>query len=237
MAASSNAFVTTVEPLGAHRFTIVWLHDMDENDNDSARFVRSLQLRNIKWICLYSGVGSLTWPNGVGMNITTWHNINMSTDKMQDHLNGLDYAAMRVADILSNEPAGSVIPGVGGVGFGALVALHFATNCALRRFPVVLRLAIGINGWLYTYDSIKSKIESEYGAARSTAYQSILLTHGASNPRVPNFFVNKSVDSLREAGFTDVSLVEFPRLGHEITEDVENAVKAWLQEKLALDPA
>ncbi|OAP19314.1 hypothetical protein AXX17_AT1G46730 [Arabidopsis thaliana] len=132
----------------------------------------------------------------------------------------------------------SFIKGVGGLGMGAAVALHFATSCALNHYTINPRVVVGISGWLSNSGSLKRSIESaSHGAPARAASQSIFITHGIcdSVPH-PCDCGEEAVLSLREAGFRDVKFTPFARFGPTTHENNRNVmVKSWLEEKLQLD--
>ncbi|CAN6997812.1 unnamed protein product [Brassica rapa subsp. trilocularis] len=232
---SSNSIGTedgyVLEPQGEHRVTIVWLHDVHENSYKSLQIVRSLNLRNIKWICLDSGTRVDVFSPGGGVPTNSWCNMGMITDTTQDCRDELDSAAVRVANILSTEPE-NVIKGVGGVGQGAQVALNFAKWNAVGDHTMNMRLVIGINSWRIP----TNRIDYDFGAAIRSSWQSILLIRGNLEPSIPLYFAKETAVSLIDDGFGEVSFVQFRMLGREITVNVLKKVEVWLNGKLPLDP-
>ncbi|WZZ65266.1 hypothetical protein YC2023_076636 [Brassica napus] len=232
---SSNSIGTedgyVLEPQGEHRVTIVWLHDVHENSYISLQIVRSLNLRNIKWICLDSGTHVDVFSPGGGVPRNSWCNVGMITDTTQDCRDELDSAAVRVANILSTEPE-NVIKGVGGVGQGAQVALNFAKWNAVGDHTMNMRLVIGINSWRIP----TNRIDYAFGAAIRASWQSILLIRGNLEPSIPLYFAKETAVSLIDDGFGEVSFVQFRMLGPEITVSVLKKVEVWLSGKLPLDP-
>ncbi|KAF8061212.1 hypothetical protein N665_1211s0011 [Sinapis alba] len=138
---------TLVRPRGTHKATIVWLHDIGENGDDSARFVRDLKLRNIKWICPTAPTRHVSRLGGAVT--TAWFNVNQVSDNMQnDDLVSINITSALVANLLANEPV-HVKKGVGGIGLGAAEALYFASGCVPRGMNnMSLNAIVAINGWL-----------------------------------------------------------------------------------------
>nr|VDD61127.1 unnamed protein product [Brassica oleracea] len=195
---SSNSIGTedgyVLEPQGEHRVTIVWLHDVHENSYISLQIVRSLNLRNIKWICLDSGTHVDVFsqcPEIPTLFVESGCNVGMITDTTQDCRDELDSAAVRVANILSTEPE-NVIKGVGGVGQGAQVALNFAKWNAVGDHTMNMRLVIGINSWRIP----TNRIDYAFGAAIRASWQSILLIRGNLEPSIPLYFAKETAVSL-----------------------------------------
>ncbi|XP_010481141.1 PREDICTED: uncharacterized protein LOC104759978 [Camelina sativa] len=208
-------FSSSISPQGEHKATIVWLHDKDDHFSDSVKFARTLGLKNVNWKC----------PPIVYKNTSYDFGSNIKKDDQET----LDNAAFLVASLLSGEPP-NVIKGVGGCGMGAVVALHFAKNCALGQYPInPPRVVVGIDGWLSIVGSIKSSIESTVGASARVASQSILLTH-AQGRTLPYTSDEEVVVSLKEAGFGEVLLVPYSSRSYR---NVTNEVKFWLELKLS----
>ncbi|CAN7104943.1 unnamed protein product [Brassica rapa subsp. narinosa] len=214
---SSNSIGTedgyVLEPQGEHRVTIVWLHDVHENSYKSLQIVRSLNLRNIKWICLDSGTRVDVFSPGGGVPTNSWCNVGMITDT-------------------TRKIVGMIIKGVGGVGQGAQVALNFAKWNAVGDHTMNMRLVIGINSWRIP----TNRIDYDFGAAIRSSWQSILLIRGNLEPSIPLYFAKETAVSLIDDGFGEVSFVQFRMLGREITVNVLKKVEVWLNGKLPLDP-
>ncbi|VYS48878.1 unnamed protein product [Arabidopsis thaliana] len=208
-----------VEPQGDQRASIVWLHDKDEHFTDSVQFVKSLKLKNVNWIC----------PPIVYTNTS----YDFGSNIKQDDREALDSAAKFVADLLLREPL-NVVKGVGGFGMGAVVALQFATNCALGHYPINPRVVVGINGWLSITGSITSSIEYTVGAVARAASQKNFFTRGAENRLLPYTREEEVVESLREAGFGDVFFLIYSWLRHEHHLDIRDMLKLWLELSLPI---
>ncbi|CAL9218234.1 unnamed protein product [Arabidopsis halleri] len=108
---------------------------------------------------------------------------------------------------------------------GAVVALQFATNCALGHYPLSPRVVVGINGWL----SIAG-IESTVGAVARAAQQKILFLRPTDDRILPYTSEKEVVDSLNEAGFGEVYFLPLSRLEPIVpdTPSVTSLVKLWL---------
>ncbi|XP_023642961.1 acyl-protein thioesterase 1 isoform X2 [Capsella rubella] len=140
---------TIVSPTRIHNATIVWLHDIGMNDQDSATFVRKLNLPNVKWICPTAPTRPVTFL--CGTQTTAWCDITGISENMEDDMVSFNSTAAFVVNLLKDEP-GNVMIGVGGIGMGAAVALYSASaTCYITgREQTIgrLRTIVGINGWL-----------------------------------------------------------------------------------------
>ncbi|RWW02540.1 hypothetical protein GW17_00034370 [Ensete ventricosum] len=107
-----------VRPKGRHLATVVWLHGLGDN---GARHL-------------------LSFACYLGFDVT-----DLSEDGPDD-VEGLDASAAHVANLLSTEPADSIM--------GAATALYSATSCAHgtygngKPYPVNLSSVVGLSGWL-----------------------------------------------------------------------------------------
>ncbi|CAL9218679.1 unnamed protein product [Arabidopsis halleri] len=208
-----------VEPQGDQRASIVWLHDKDGNFSDSVQYVKSLKLKNVNWIC----------PPIVYTNTSYDFGSNIKENDRE----ALDSAAKYVADILLREPL-NVVKGVGGFGMGAVVALQFATNCALGHYPINPRVVVGINGWLSIVGSITSSIEYTVGAVARAASQRIFFTCGTEDRLLPYTREEEVLESLGEAGYGQVNLSIYSWLSNEHHLHIRDMLKLWLELKLPI---
>ncbi|XP_013624392.1 PREDICTED: uncharacterized protein LOC106330482 [Brassica oleracea var. oleracea] len=182
-----------VRPRGTHKATIVWLHDIGENGDDSARFVRELNLPNIKWICPTAPTRPVSRLGGAVT--TAWCDVTQVSENMEHDLASINTTCVLVANLLAGEPA----HGVGGLGLGAAQALYFASCYVVGGMrDMGLNAVVGINGWLPAWTNFLYHIDSLTVSGTLAASLPILLTN--ENSMVPIQFGWLSEQSLSRAG-------------------------------------
>ncbi|ESQ30166.1 hypothetical protein EUTSA_v10012252mg [Eutrema salsugineum] len=191
----NNVYI--VEPIGVHKATIVWLHDIGLKGVDSVQPLQSLGLPNIKWICPTAPTRRVTSLGGE--ETTAWCDITKVSESMHHDFEALDNVNSFVAGLFSSEPE-HVIKGVGGVGLGAAQALYFASNYAFGRVTINLKIVVGINGWLPSWTTLRNDMYSAFGTF-VRAGSLILLTYGTSDDIAFSAFARICTDSLHLAGF------------------------------------
>ncbi|CAL9218012.1 unnamed protein product, partial [Arabidopsis halleri] len=137
--------VLSFGPIGTHKATIVWLHDIGETSANSTRLARQMGLKNIKWICPTAPARPITILGGMETN--AWFDIAEISENMQDDVGSLNHAALSIANLLSEEPPNRI----GGIGLGAAQALYLASKGCYdtnQRLQINPRVVIGLNGWL-----------------------------------------------------------------------------------------
>ncbi|XP_033129211.1 acyl-protein thioesterase 2-like isoform X2 [Brassica rapa] len=185
-----------VRPRGTHKATIVWLHDIGENGDDSARFVRELNLPNIKWICPTAPRRPVSRLGGAVT--TAWCDVTQVSENMEDDLASINTTCVLVTNLLAGEPA-HVMKGVGGIGLGAAQGLYFASGYVAGGMgDMALNAVVGINGWLPAWTNFLYHIDSLTVSGTLAASLPILLTN--ENSMVPFQFGWLSEQSLSRAG-------------------------------------
>ncbi|XP_024961385.1 acyl-protein thioesterase 2-like isoform X2 [Cynara cardunculus var. scolymus] len=170
-----------VRPRGTHQATIVWLHGIGEMGSSWTRFLESLPLPNIKWICPTAPTRPVALFGG--LPCTSWFNVEDMSDNATDDVEGLDASATHIANMLSNE-RDDIKLGVAGFSMGSAMALYCATCRVLgqygngNRYPINLSLAVALSGWLPCSRILRSRVQASQEAARRAASLPILLCHG-----------------------------------------------------------
>ncbi|GJN05657.1 hypothetical protein PR202_ga23306 [Eleusine coracana subsp. coracana] len=240
-----------VRPKGAHKATIVWLHGLGDNGASWSQLLETLPLPNIKWICPTAP----SRPVSVfgGFPSTAWFDVAELSEDAPDDIEGLDASAAHVANLLSTEPADSMLPelfsflciafklGVGGFSMGAATALYSATCFAHGKYgngnpyPVNLSLAVGLSGWLPCARTLKNKIEASPEAAQKASSIPLLLCHGKADDVVLYKHGERSADALKSNGFSSVLFKSYNRLGHYTVPEEMDEVCKWLTSNLGFD--
>ncbi|XP_057968209.1 uncharacterized protein LOC131157827 [Malania oleifera] len=226
-----------VKPKGKHQATIVWLHGLGDDGSSWSQVLETLPLPNIKWICPTAPTQPVTVFGGFPS--TAWIDVEGFSEDARDDLEGLDASAAHVANLLSTEPAGIKL-GVGGFSMGSATSLHSATCFASGKYgngnpyPVNLSAVVGLSGWLPCSKTLNNKIGEVDEAARHAALLPILICHGRGDDVVPYKYGEKSLVSLKSAGFQDVKFNPYNGLGHYTSPEEINDLCTWLTSKLGL---
>ncbi|CAA7409910.1 unnamed protein product [Spirodela intermedia] len=226
-----------VRPKGRHEATVVWLHGLGDNGSSWSQLLETLPLPNIKWICPTAP----TRPVAVfgGFPCTAWFDVGELSEDGPDDVEGLDASAAHVANLLSTEPS-DIKLGVGGFSMGAATALYSATCHALGKYgnenpyPVNIRAAVGLSGWLPCSRILKGKVEGSQEAGSRAAALPILLCHGKGDDVVLYKYGDGSSKVLASSGFQNLTFKTYNGLGHyTIPEEMDDVCK-WLTTSLGL---
>ncbi|XP_078428040.1 alpha/beta-Hydrolases superfamily protein [Wolffia australiana] len=226
-----------VRPKGKHEATVVWLHGLGDNGQSWSQLLETLPLPNIKWICPTAP----TRPVSIfgGFPATAWFDVGDLSEEGPDDVEGLDDSAAHVASLLATEPAEIKI-GVGGFSMGAAAALYAATCHTMGKYgngspyPVNVRAAVGLSGWLPCSRSLKTKLEGSSEAPSRAADLPILLCHGKGDDVVLYKHGDGSAKLLASSGFHKLSFKPYKGLGHYTIPEEMDDVCQWLKATLAL---
>ncbi|XP_044471298.1 acyl-protein thioesterase 2-like [Mangifera indica] len=227
-----------VRPKGKHQATVVWLHGLGDNGSSWSQLLETLPLPNIKWICPTAPTQPMTIFGGFPS--TAWFDVEDLSEEAPDDLEGLDAAALHVANLLSTEPA-DIKLGIGGFSMGAATSLYSATcfSCGKygngNTYPANLSAVVGLSGWLPCSKTLNSKLRGDSEAARRASSLPILLCHGKGDDVVQYKFGENSLQALSSNGFQDVTFKSYNGLGHYTIPEEMDAVCAWLTSKLGLE--
>nr|XP_043638762.1 acyl-protein thioesterase 1 homolog 1-like isoform X2 [Erigeron canadensis] len=227
-----------VRPRGTHQATIVWLHGIGETGSSWSRFLESLPLPNVKWICPTAPTRSVALLGGLPS--TAWFNVEDLSNDSNDDVEGLDASATHIANMLSNE-RDDIKLGVAGFSMGAAMTLYSATCRALgqygngNRYPINLSAAVALSGWLPCSRIVRSRVLVSQEAARRAASLPILVCHGQVDDVVDHKQGDKSAQTLRASGFQNLTYCTYNGLGHYTTPEEVNDVCRWLVARMGLN--
>lgn len=226
-----------VRPKGRHEATIVWLHGLGDDGSSWSQLLETLPLPNIKWICPTAPTRPVALFGGFPS--TAWFDVRDLSEDGPDDVEGLDASAAHVANLLSTEPA-DVKLGIGGFSMGAATALYSATCHAHgsygngNPYPVNIRAAVGLSGWLPCAKTLKNKLEGSQEAAGRAADLPILLCHGKGDDVVLYKHGNRSAKFLASSGYQKLIFKTYNGLGHYTIPEEMDDVCNWLTASLEL---
>ncbi|KAF3662415.1 cysteine-rich polycomb-like family protein [Capsicum annuum] len=157
----------------------------------------------VKWICPTAPTRPIAAFGG--FPCTAWFDVGDISENAPDDLEGLDFSAAHVANLLSTEPA-DVKLCVGGFSMGAATALYSATCHAFRQYGngspyrVNLSAVVGLSGWLPCARTLRHRMEGVDDAGRRAASLPILLCHGTGKRGVLRFTVDLRYTSQPDSG-------------------------------------
>ncbi|XP_047251556.1 acyl-protein thioesterase 1 homolog 1 isoform X5 [Capsicum annuum] len=222
-----------VRPRGKHEATIIWLHGLGDNGSSWSQLLESLPLPNVKWICPTAPTRPIAAFGG--FPCTAWD----ISENAPDDLEGLDFSAAHVANLLSTEPA-DVKLCVGGFSMGAATALYSATCHAFRQYGngspyrVNLSAVVGLSGWLPCARTLRHRMEGVDDAGRRAASLPILLCHGTGDDVIAYQHGEKSARILSSSGFWNLTLRTYEGLGHYTIPEETDEICRWLSANLCL---
>ncbi|GMH20542.1 hypothetical protein Nepgr_022383 [Nepenthes gracilis] len=226
-----------VRPKGKHQATIVWLHGLGDNGRSWSQILETLPLPNIKWICPTAPAKPISLFGGFPSN--AWFDVHDLSEDGPVDMDGMDAAAVHVANLLSTEPL-DIKLAVGGFSMGAAASLYSATCFISGKygngtpFPANLSAVVGLSGWLPCGKSLSERVAVDEAASRAASLP-ILLCHGTADDVAQYEFGEKSAQHLISSGFDDVTFKSYNGLGHYTDPQEMDDVCDWLTSKLNLD--
>ncbi|MES1945498.1 Carboxylesterase [Salinisphaera sp. PC39] len=217
-----------IDPEGAHRASVIWLHGLGADGNDFVPIVPELQLPDslgVRFVFPHAPVRPVTINGGMAMR--AWYDIAGLDPGSTEDAEGIRASAAEVTALVDAErergvPDSRIV--LAGFSQGGAIALHTGL-----RHPE--RLA-GIMG-LSTYLPLRDRLADE--AADANRATPILMAHGSLDPMLPQQLGETSRDILQEAGHA-VEWHSYP-MQHQVCLEEIRDIAAWLRRVLADGPA
>lgn len=209
----------TLQPDGAARASVIWLHGLGADGHDFVPIVRELQLPQdlgVRFIFPHAPVRKVTLNNGMPMR--AWYDI-----QSLDRKGLLDEAGIRQSEatvralIAAERRAGIEAHRIVVAGFsqGGAIAQHTALRYE-ERLAGLLALS--------TYLPLAEALATEGKAMNKTL--PILMCHGQHDPILPLALGEWSRDQLRSMGYT-VDWHAYP-MAHEVCLPEIELIGQWL---------
>lgn len=183
-----------IEPVGAHKSTIIWLHGLGDSGHGFAPIAPELKLSDslgVKFIFPHAPVRPVTINNSIEMR--AWYDIKSLDMESRADIEGVEASSELVRQLLLNEIANGIEPSnIMLVGFsqGGVIALHLAT-----RFEQKLAGIIALS--TYMCDA-KNLAHQKHAANQKTP---ILWCHGQQDEVVPMMLGKAAHRTLIDNGY------------------------------------
>ena len=214
-----------VEPRGAHRASIIWLHGLGADGHDFQPVVPELGLpadAGVRFIFPHAPVRPVTLNNGMAMR--AWYDIASLDVSAREDAEGIEASRSEVETLIAAEreagiPAGAIV--LAGFSQGGAIALH-----AALRHPERLAGVMGLSTYLLLRDRLAGEVS---GANRDLP---VFMAHGSLDPMLPQQLGEMSRDHLQAAGYT-VAWHSYP-MQHQVCLEEIRTIGAWLRGVLSI---
>lgn len=209
-----------VEPQGAHRASVVWLHGLGADGHDFQPVVPELGLAadaGVRFIFPHAPVRPVTLNNGMAMR--AWYDIASLDVSAREDAEGIEASRAEVEALIAAEreagiPARAIV--LAGFSQGGAIALH-----AALRHPERLAGVMGLS----TYLPLRDRLAGEISDANRDL--SVFMAHGSLDPMLPQQLGEMSRDHLQAAGY-EVAWHSYP-MQHQVCLEEIRAIGDWLR--------
>ena len=220
MASQQNAVI--IEPVSAHKASVIWLHGLGASGHDFEPVVPELHLPDqlgIRFIFPHAPIRPVT-ING-GMSMRAWYDVrNMDLRKQEDVASIEDSTSIVNgyidAEITRGIRSEKII--IAGFSQGGTIALH-----AGLRYPAQL-------GGLLVLSAYLSLPERLHEADVANKNSPILMLHGTYDQVIPVNAGKQSCNYLKQAGYK-IDWKEYP-MEHSVCFEEVRDIGQWLQSRL-----
>jgi phospholipase/carboxylesterase len=212
----------TLEPEGAARASVIWLHGLGADGGDFVPIVGELALPiPIRWVFPHAPLRPVTVNAGYVMR--AWYDIRSFTPDGRADAAGLAESVRRVdayldAEIAHGVPAARIV--LAGFSQGGAVAL-----AAGLRYPARLAGVLALSCYL----PFSARLAAEKSAANQDV--PLLMCHGLWDPVVPVGMGQEARDALRAEDYR-VEWHEYP-MQHEVCTEELGEIGRWLRGRLS----
>lgn len=209
-----------VEPHGAHRASVIWLHGLGADGHDFQPVVPELGLAadaGVRFIFPHAPVRPVTLNNGMAMR--AWYDIASLDVSAREDAEGIEASQSEVETLIAAEreagiPARAIV--LAGFSQGGAIALHTAL-----RHPERLAGVMGLS----TYLPLRDRLAGEVSDANHEL--PVFMAHGSLDPMLPQQLGEMSRDHLQAAGYA-VAWHSYP-MQHQVCLEEIRAIGDWLR--------
>ncbi len=213
---SSRALrVQVVEPLLAHRHTIVWCHGLGDTSAGFASMFASesfsQQLPHTRFVLPNAPTRSVTINGGALM--PAWYDItSLNRGLKHEDRDGIQASAALLREVLATEcdAIGSRNVAIGGFSQGGAMAVFVGFT-----FDRPLSGVFAASAYVVMSDAFPAAINA------ANADTPLMAVHGEDDDVVPLAYAQQTFDDLAERCGVDVMFLTFERMGHEFPPEIE----------------
>ncbi|GAA5963214.1 hypothetical protein JCM8115_001061 [Rhodotorula mucilaginosa] len=215
-----------IEPLGKHTASIIFSHGLGDTSAGWAPLAMSLrqkpQFRHIRFVLPTAPVQPVT-ANG-GYRMPSWFDIqefNPRSGIRADDEPGMLSSVRTIQQLISSEleagiPSDRIL--VGGFSQGAVIA--YLTGITSER---KLAGVVALSGFLGMAGKIKS-MKTDHATKLP-----IFHGHGDADPVVEYKWGQKTTETLKELGFTDITFKTYPGMEHSFCDAEQRDLEEFIQ--------
>jgi len=217
----SKAYLRAVEinPPGAPRACIIWLHGLGADGHDFEPLIPQLGIveqLGVRVVLPHAPHRPVT-ING-GMEMPAWYDIRAADFQQGQDATGIRESEQQLRDLIQREvdsgiPAGRIV--LAGFSQGGAIVLHTGL-----RYPQPLAGILALS----TYVPLADTLAMEAAAANSQV--PIFIAHGMQDPVVPVKLALQSRDLLTALGY-DVSWQSYP-MPHAVYPEEIRDIRDWI---------
>ena len=205
-----------INPAGAPRACIIWLHGLGADGHDFEPLVPQLGLVDVRVVLPHAPRRPVT-ING-GMVMPAWYDIlapdfNRGQDSAGIRASGQQLQALIQREIDAGIPAEKIL--LAGFSQGGAVALHTGL-----RYSQSLAGILVLSAYLPLADTLQSE------ASAANAAVPIMMAHGMQDPVVPPMLALQSRDILQQQGY-HVNWHSYP-MQHAVCPEEMLDIRDWL---------
>ena len=218
MAIHQNAVI--IEPVLAHRATIIWLHGLGADGHDFVPIVPELHLPQglgVRFIFPHAPIRPVT-ING-GMSMRAWYDVKNTDLRREEDSVSIEDSANIIEQFIATEVNAGIAPEkivLAGFSQGGAIALHTGLRHKSRLAGLLA---------LSTYLPLPERCREETSSANKTV--PIMMCHGTYDQVIPVSVGKQSRDFLEQEGYT-ISWHNYPMEHSVCIEEIQDA-GAWLQ--------
>ncbi|GAA5877778.1 hypothetical protein JCM3774_000755 [Rhodotorula dairenensis] len=221
-----------IEPLGKHTASIIFSHGLGDTSAGWAPLAMTLrqkpQFRHIRFVLPTAPVQPVT-ANG-GYRMTSWFDIqefNPRSGIRADDEAGMLSSVRTIQSLISTEvdagiPSDRIL--VGGFSQGAVIS--YLTGITSER---KLAGIVALSGFLGMAGKIKS-MKTDHATKLP-----IFHGHGDADQVVEHQWGQKTVETLKELGFADITFKTYPGMEHSFCDAEQRDLEAFIQRVIPAD--